>query len=107
MGLTNGEIMGPASTEKVKIVYREKPSSGAAVGVVSIAFSLVAIFTPLAVLCLPLAIILMLASLVRGIISLSLLGISTAVLATVFVAIGYATSPVALASLLALLGRLQ
>lgn len=95
-----------ASAENVKAIYRDKPSTGAALGLVSIGFSIVAILTPLATLCLPMAVLLMVVAVLRGFIAFSLLGIATSILAGMFVVIGYATSPVALALHLAFLGAL-
>jgi hypothetical protein len=91
-------------TVKTVIVYREKPSSGIVASILSVAFSLLGIFTPLAVLALPLAILLMLVGLVRGVAALSLVGITAAILALFFVIVGYATSPGALLALAALFG---
>lgn len=95
-----------ASEEKVTIVYRERPSTGAAMALVSMAFSLVAIFTPLATLSLPFALILAVAAFVKGAISLSFVGLCTSILAGFFLVMGYVTSPIALAIHLAFLGRL-
>jgi hypothetical protein len=92
---------------KVKVVYVEKSGSGVGLALVSVAFSLVGIFTPLAILCLPFAFLLMVVSLIRAALSLSFLGLSTAVLAGVFVVLGYASSPVALAALIAVISRVM
>lgn len=96
-----------ASEEKVTVVYRERPSTGAAMALVSMAFSLVAIFTPLATLTLPFALVLTVAAFVQGTISLSFLGLCTSILAGFFLVMGYVTSPLALTIHLAFLGRLM
>jgi hypothetical protein len=95
-----------ASAENVEIIYLEAPSTGAALGLASIGFSIVAILTPLATVSLPLAVLLMMAAFVRGLWIFSLLGMATGILAGLFVVIGYATSPLALALHLAFLGVL-
>src|SRR5258708_39539226 len=99
--------MASKSSEKVPtvVVYRDRPSTGAAVGLISIGFSLVGIFTPLAIIVLPFALLLMLIGFIRGALSLSIVGISTSVLAACCVVLGYAYSPIALATTVALIAR--